>query len=170
MADNLQDLGIVAIGGGTGLATLLRGIREYVDLDGEGVIDLKSLTTVVTVTDDAGATGNVTVEIVDLPGNRLGQALGDRVWIDVDAAGYGWFIDATPGGDVEFSRHTGTDKLMATWDSPAQSRVDLLATLMHEFGHVLGYEPQDGHVAVAKPLMRLREAVARRRHRNLLKI
>jgi hypothetical protein len=83
---------------------------------------------------------NVTVEILDLPGNQLGQSLDNRVWIDLDAAGYGWFIDATPGNDLEFSRRTGTDGLMATLDSPARGRVDLLTTLMHEFGHVLGYE------------------------------
>ena len=83
---------------------------------------------------------NVRVEIVDLPDNRLGQSLDNRVWIDLDAAGYGWFIDATPGDEVEFSRRTGTDELMATLDSPVRGRVDLLTTLMHEFGHVLGYE------------------------------
>ncbi len=60
------------------------------------------------------------------------------MWIDLNAAGYGRFIDATPGDEVEFSRRTGTDELMATLDS--RGRVDLLTTLMHEFGHVLGYE------------------------------
>jgi uncharacterized cofD-like protein len=75
MADNLQDLRIVAIGGGTGLATLLRGVREYVDRDGEGVIDLKSLTTVVTVTDDAGATGKLIDEFGILPPGDIRECL-----------------------------------------------------------------------------------------------
>ena len=94
---------------------------------------------------EAGAVlESVTVEIVDLPGNRLGQSLDNRVWIDVDAAGYGWFIDATPGDDVEFLRRTGTDELMATLGSPARTRVDLLTTVMHELGHVLGLKHADG--------------------------
>jgi len=75
MADNLQDVRIVAIGGGTGLATLLRGVREYVDRDGEGVIDLKSLTTVVTVTDDAGATGKLIDEFGILPPGDIRECL-----------------------------------------------------------------------------------------------
>ncbi len=86
---------------------------------------------------------NATVEVVDLPGDQLGQSVDNRVWIDLDAAGYGRFIDATPGDDVEFSQRTGTDELMATLDSPARGRVDLLTTLMHEFGHALGYEHTD---------------------------
>jgi len=87
---------------------------------------------------------NVSFEIVDLPGNLLGQSLDARVWIDVDAAGFGWFIDATPWDSVEFSVSTDIDELMATLDSPARGRVDLLTTLMHELGHVLGHEHSDG--------------------------
>jgi len=83
---------------------------------------------------------NVTVEIADLPGDRLGQSSGNHVWIDLDAAGYGWFVDTTPWDDLEFSRRTGTDTLTATLDSAARRRVDLLTTLMHEFGHVLDFE------------------------------
>jgi uncharacterized cofD-like protein len=75
MTNNLQDLRIVAIGGGTGLATLLRGLREYVDRDGEGVIDLKSLTTIVTVTDDAGATGKLIDEFGILPPGDIRECL-----------------------------------------------------------------------------------------------
>jgi hypothetical protein len=87
---------------------------------------------------------SVTVEIADLPGKQLGQSLDNTVWIDVDAAGYGWFIDATPGNDVEFSQRTATDELMATFGSPARGWVDLLTTVVHELGHVLGLEHADG--------------------------
>lgn len=48
---------IVAIGGGTGLATLLRGIKEYTD----------NLTAIVTVADDGGSTGRLRREMGVLP-------------------------------------------------------------------------------------------------------
>ena len=56
MALSLNKLRLVAVGGGTGLATLLRGIRGYVrrhDDDEEAPLDLSSLTAIVTVSDDA---------------------------------------------------------------------------------------------------------------------
>jgi uncharacterized cofD-like protein len=63
-------LRLVAVGGGTGLATLLRGIRGYVrrhDDEEEAPLDLSSLTAVVTVSDDAGATGKLIDEFGILP-------------------------------------------------------------------------------------------------------
>lgn len=41
-------------------------------------------------------------KIADLEGLRLGQVAGTTVWIDVDAAGRGWFVDPTPGRGEEF--------------------------------------------------------------------
>jgi hypothetical protein len=35
------------------------------------------------------------VEIADLPAGMLGEVSGDTVYIDSDAADYGWFIDAS---------------------------------------------------------------------------
>lgn len=56
---------VVAIGGGTGLSTLLKGLREYVGrASGESIADL---TAVVTVTDDGGSSGRLRKELNILP-------------------------------------------------------------------------------------------------------
>jgi len=84
MSPSLNKLRLVAIGGGTGLATLLRGIKSYVrryDDDEEAPLDLSSLTAVVTVSDDAGETGKLIDEFGILPpGDIRGclAALGDE--------------------------------------------------------------------------------------------
>jgi len=64
------------------------------------------------------------------------------VVVDVNAAGHGWFIDATPSDDKEFSNKSG-DELRATSSSPAYGRIDLLTVVMHEVGHLLGFTHDD---------------------------
>jgi Ca2+-binding RTX toxin-like protein len=59
------------------------------------------------------ALGSVTVQVGNLPGDRLGLTLGANVYIDVDAAGRGW------------------------------QAMDLLSVVMHELGHVLGLDHDD---------------------------
>ena len=56
-------LKIVSIGGGTGLSTLLRGLKRYVHA-GQGSIEV---TAVVTVTDDGGSSGRLRREFDVLP-------------------------------------------------------------------------------------------------------
>jgi hypothetical protein len=75
----------------------------------------------------------VTFQISDYDGLVLGEALeGDNtIVLDSDAAGYGWFIDATPADDGEFAAG-GT----------AAGDMDLLSVVMHEMGHILGFEHQ----------------------------
>ncbi|MCB1092617.1 MAG: hypothetical protein KDL87_13870, partial [Verrucomicrobiae bacterium] len=80
----------------------------------------------------------VTYEIADLGGNHLGKANGLNITIDDDAAGTGaWFVDGTPDLDEEFSE---TGQALA---GEAAIRVDLLTTLLHEQGHVLGLPDSD---------------------------
>ena len=67
----------------------------------------------------ADAVASLRIVIGDLPGTKLADTLGSTITIDADAAGWGWNL--TPG-------------------VPDTSRIDLLSVLLHEVGHVLGYE------------------------------
>ena len=59
--------------------------------------------------------------LADLPGHTLGTTSDSTnvIWIDVDAAGHGWNVQSEPA-------------------QLPMSRVDLLSTITHELGHVLG--------------------------------
>jgi hypothetical protein len=81
--------------------------------------------------------------VTDLPGAYLGLAQTNRVYLDTDAAGHGWFVDPTPTDDLEFADVLGPDTLSARNDSAAAKRVDLLTAVMHEMGHLLDYEHSD---------------------------
>ena len=69
-----RELRVVAIGGGTGLSTLLRGVKKYVvsagDPDpspGSDFARISELCAVVTVTDDGGSSGRLRKEFNMLP-------------------------------------------------------------------------------------------------------
>ena len=66
------------------------------------------------------------VQITDLSDSLLGLSAINRVWIDRDAAGYGWSVNS--GG------------------------VDLYSAVTHEFGHVLGLRHHDDHAVMGKTL------------------
>ena len=82
--------------------------------------------------------------ILDLPDGingelpLFGYTTGNTVQIDLNAGGFGWFIDPTPGDDVEFDEPVSTSELRASGNSPAFGRIDLLTVVLHELGHVLG--------------------------------
>jgi hypothetical protein len=95
----------------------------------------------------AATLSDVTFEFVDLPGKTVGLAdeSAGLVQIDFNAAGHGWFVDATPMSDDEFAFVASAYVRAATEDGPAFARVDLLTVLMHELGHLLGFDDDDGH-------------------------
>lgn len=69
-----RPLHVVAIGGGTGLSTLLRGLRRHVAVPGqpEGQDDvIADLAAVVTVTDDGGSSGRLRTDFNMLPPGDL---------------------------------------------------------------------------------------------------
>ena len=85
---------------------------------------------------------SVTVSIADLSGSTLALTTSGNIVIDVNAAGYGWYME---GLNSEFGIQN---------PEVAATRVDLLTVVAHEFGHVLGL----GHDAsddVMEPLLEL---------------
>jgi hypothetical protein len=76
--------------------------------------------------------------IADLPDAELGMQDGNTVWIDQDAAGHGWFLDAMPGSDQAFFQSVPGGELQARAGSAAAGKMDLLTVVEHEMGHVLG--------------------------------
>jgi hypothetical protein len=85
----------------------------------------------------------VTVVVVDLPGSALGAMAGNVLMVDSNAAGYGWFVDATPGSDSEFGRVVSASERRAGASSAAYGRADLLTVMMHELGHRMGMDHSD---------------------------
>ncbi|QEH35607.1 Bifunctional hemolysin/adenylate cyclase precursor [Aquisphaera giovannonii] len=71
-----------------------------------------------------------TVRVERLPEGLLAYTDGGVIVVDADAAGNGWFVDATPGEDSEFAAGPS--------NGPAAGRIDLLTVLAHELGHVAG--------------------------------
>ena len=86
---------------------------------------------------------NVSFIIADLSGAALGMALDDTVYIDINAAGYDWFVDSTPEDDLEFTLQNEEGELIADSASEAYGDMDLLTVVMHELGHVVGLEDLD---------------------------
>ena len=68
---------IVALGGGTGLSVVLRGLKEYVSPRGNGSsrYPISDLAAVVTVTDDGGSSGRLRREYSVLPPGDIRNCL-----------------------------------------------------------------------------------------------
>ena len=64
-----RDLRVVAIGGGTGLSTLLKGLKKYVagPSSQSGALRIAELCAVVTVSDDGGSSGRLRKDLNMLP-------------------------------------------------------------------------------------------------------
>jgi uncharacterized cofD-like protein len=64
---NNRGLNLVAIGGGTGLSTLLAGLKQLVGSHANSSVWLETLSAIVTVSDDGGSSGRLREELQMLP-------------------------------------------------------------------------------------------------------
>jgi hypothetical protein len=87
--------------------------------------------------------GRVQFHVAALPDSLLGLTYQNTIWIDANAQGYGWYIDASPRSIAAFAHVTGTHQVQATPRSPAYGHIDLLTVVTHELGHVLGFASID---------------------------
>ena len=92
------------------------------------------------------------IVLVDLQGPTLAEVNGDSIFIDITAAGYGWFVDETPLHNEESELKTDANLLSAEKGSDAWDRIDLLSVLLHELGHVAGLDHDIEHTVLA-PIM-----------------
>ncbi|QDT96318.1 Putative peptidyl-prolyl cis-trans isomerase [Gimesia aquarii] len=85
---------------------------------------------------------DVEVQIVELPGNQLAKAdtATNIIYLDVNAAGWGWFVDQTPLSNEEFNGTSVPGIFEASLFSSANGKIDLLTVLMHELNHLLGHK------------------------------
>lgn len=83
--------------------------------------------------------GATQFQIGNLPGNSLGLAYlaANRITINDNAAGHGWFVDPTPFLDEEFAGG------VALPGGPAAGKMDLLSAVLHELGHQAGFDHGD---------------------------
>jgi hypothetical protein len=79
------------------------------------------------------------VNVAALTWANVQPIVGD---LDRDAAGQGWFVDRTPTKDEEFRRHDDESQQRAV-ALRAFDRVDLLAAVANELGHVAGIRDID---------------------------
>jgi large repetitive protein len=84
---------------------------------------------------------NFTVD--HLGGKTIGEAVSPtHISIDDDAAGHGWFVDPTPNDNSEFTHaaNTASTDLYTDPSSTAAGHLDLLTTITHELGHIIGLD------------------------------
>ena len=93
---------------------------------------------------------DIDFQITDLPKEQLAEATitgfdengvpnAGTIEIDHDANGVGWFIDPTPLDNSEFTAQDTDSYLLATAESEAEGKYDLLTTVLHELAHLYGF-------------------------------
>src|ERR1051326_2395832 len=90
---------------------------------------------------------SIKFEINDLSGSYLSEADGNRIIVDRDAGGNGWYVGADFLSDLFFNNAISATRHYTDPTGMPAGHVDLLTAIEHEMGHKLGlddsYAPKD---------------------------
>lgn len=98
-----NNLNLVAIGGGNGLSTLLRGLKHFVGKDDGDDLTLKQLSAIVAVTDDGGSSGRLRDELQMLPPGDIRNCM---VALSEDSTLLSKLFQHRFGGDGNLNGHS----------------------------------------------------------------
>jgi uncharacterized cofD-like protein len=121
-------INIVAIGGGTGLSTLLRGLKAYVGA--EGGWSIRDLAAIVTVTDEGGSSGLLRRELSMLPPGDVRNcivALAEEEQLLSRLFNYRFEIDSVKGHSLGNLLLAGLTEITGSFDRAILAASEVLA-------------------------------------------
>ncbi|MFH7767640.1 tandem-95 repeat protein [Acinetobacter sp. BSP-28] len=80
----------------------------------------------------------ISIQLGTLKDNIVAITEDTHITVSLNAAGWGWFVDATPNLNEEFNLGSTNYNFDAKSGSEADNKIDLLTVLIHEIGNVLG--------------------------------
>jgi Ca2+-binding RTX toxin-like protein len=137
IADDTAVFTIIDDSGGLRVSAMPADVMVVSPVTVVGVTGLMGVAKTVWSLSGLQVSGEISIAVADLPGDLLARVIGETIVFDMDAAGWGWFVDPTPLDSSEFST-VRAGRLVAAGDSEAVGRIDLLSVLVHEIGHILG--------------------------------
>jgi streptogramin lyase len=146
--DQIDDISVLPEGQPQFVAALSQAAAPAADIMPEALqpVVTRAIANLAAAGFNVSRLSQVNVRLAHLPGSLLGLTDQNTIWIDANAAGYGWYIDVSPSADAGFTRRTGANEFQALPGSPAYGHVDLLTVVTHELGHVLGFASMDPSV------------------------
>src|SRR5262249_47280000 len=80
----------------TAASTVATPVTQPLTLDQVGPLLAEAIARWAEAGVNTSSLNGVHVVITNLPGNELGEAQGHTIYLDSNAAGWGWFVDKTP--------------------------------------------------------------------------
>jgi uncharacterized cofD-like protein len=140
---------IVAIGGGTGLATLLSGLKMFVGTEGESYT-IADLSAIVAVTDDGGSSGRLRDEFQMPPPGDIRNCM---VALSEDSSLLSRLFQYRFSGDGDLSGHSFGNLFLAALSNVTgdfAEAVKLSSEILASKGHI--YPATDSDVRIAAQL------------------